>query len=144
MNKYDEVSKEKVLADTVNHKVGLCYFDPFEETLKEFDGTFRSFLTVESGGQVVRKFYIVVAPGETVDYVRLRVLESDALKENYSMKVIIDKSEPSASTYESVPEFNSYKYVNPQAGDFIPVWMLLESNFSIPEILDIEVELEYE
>jgi hypothetical protein len=59
--------------DIVDNAVGICYFDPISESLIELSRLNNHYISVEPLHQAIRKYYIVVSPGESVSYVRASV-----------------------------------------------------------------------
>ena len=69
------VNTVTVTNEMVDNAVGICYFDPLSESLIELSQLSEHYITVDPLQQIVRKYYIVVAPGEVVSYVRASVSE---------------------------------------------------------------------
>lgn len=140
----NSVSTVTITSGTVDNAVGICYFDPVTESLLEISSLPNHYLTVEPNQQVIRKYYVVVAPGEIVSYVKVKVLDKESISDKYSIKLIIGTDSPTSGSFVALPDFNSFKYVNPVTGDFIPLWVLVTAKTPINEVVDIGIELEYE
>ena len=139
----NSVGSVTITSSTVNSAVGICYFDPLSEALLEISEIPNHYLSVQPSEQVIRKYYIVVAPGETVSYVKVKVSNKDELIDNYSIKMVVSLEDPTSDSFAGLPDFNSFRVLNPPAGAFMPVWILIGSNTPINEISKIELELEY-
>lgn len=129
---------------TVGGVVGLCYFDPITETLLEINDIPNHVITIDPGQNVLRKYYIVVSPGETVAYIKIKFSNTDVLNHQHSIKTIIGDIPPTVNSFAVLPEFNSFRFLNPDAGAFVPVWLLISSKYSLNEVVNISVDLEYE
>jgi hypothetical protein len=137
------VNTVTVTNEMVDNAVGICYFDPLSESLIELSQLSEHYITVDPLQQIVRKYYIVVAPGEVVSYVRASVSE-EGIEDMFSVKTIVGTSEPGVEAFSALPNFNSYTYPSPMAGDFISLWLLITSKTPLNEVLNIEINLEYE
>ena len=140
----NSVNTVSITNSTVDNAVGLCFFDPATEALIEVNQTPSHYLTVEPNQQVLRKYYMVTAPGQTVSYAKIKIANKTTLEDKFSIKTIIGSDNPTTSAYLTLPDFNSFRYLNPVAGEFIPVWILITSKTPINEVVSIDIELEYE
>lgn len=140
----NSVGSVAITNTTVSNAVGICYFDPLTEALLEINDIPNHYLAVEPTQQVIRKYYIVVAPNETISYVKVKIANKDDLVDNYSVKLVISSDAPTSDAFTGLPDFNSFRMLNPSAGNFIPLWVLISSKTPINEISDIDLELEYE
>ncbi len=137
------VNAVTVTNEMVDNAVGICYFDPLSESLIELSQLPDHYITVDPLQQIVRKYYIVVSPGETVSYIKASVSE-EGLEDMFSVKTIIDNNEPGVEAFSVLPNFNSYTVPNPVPGDFISLWLLITSKTPLNEVLSINIDLEYE
>lgn len=133
-----------ITSSTVDDAVGVCFFDPIEETLLEISDIPNHYLSVEPNQQVLRKYYTVVTPGVTVSYIKVSIPNKEELQDSYSIKMIVSDEAPTADSFSGLPDYNSYRIISPTAGAFIPLWILVSSKSATNEVLDIELELEYE
>lgn len=142
-------SVQSVVIDssTTNEVVGLCYFDAQTETLREFNSMGDMFFTIHPKTHSLKKFYIVVAPGEILDYVKLSANKAQgdyAEDYSYSVKIIINNTEPSMGSFDVLPDFNSFKVLTPAQGEFLSVWVLVKSTADNNQLMGTEIELSYE
>jgi hypothetical protein len=137
------VNTVTITASTVAGAVGLCYFDPLTEELLEISEIPNHFLTVQPFQQVVRKYYLVVAPGESLSYVQVRI-HGEGLEDLYSIKSILSNAEPTSDSFSVIPDFNGYRVNSPTAGEFIPLHVLISSKTPVNEILNVSIDIEYE
>ena len=131
-------------ANTVSESVGLCYFDPETETLLELDTLPDMFLSVEPDSYAIRKFYMVTDPVDVLSYAKISLISSAFNSETYSVKTIVSAEEPPFDAFSVLPVYNSFTVTNPPQGDFLSVWILIENISKVNEIIDIDIELEYE
>lgn len=132
-----------ITASTVD-EVGICYFDPFQEELLELSSLNGHFLSVNPLQKIIRKYYLIVSPGETLAYVKIKLVNSQNIENLYSAKVIISEIQPSISSFDVLPDFNAYKISSPQAGHLIPIWILLDSKNPINDIVKVDIKIDYE
>ena len=130
--------------NTVSESVGLCYFDPETESLLELDTLPDMFLAVEPGSYAIRKFYMVMDPIDIVTYSKISIVSTDYNSAAYSVKVIISENEPPIDSFQILPSYNGFVVTNPPQGDFLSVWLLVENISKVNEIINIDIELEYE
>jgi hypothetical protein len=133
-----------ITGSTVDQAVGLCYFDPTDESLLELSQLPDHYITLQPHKVVMRKYYLVVDPSEVISYIRVKVPNNDGMDNLFSIKTIIGNDEPQVGSFEALPEYNSFKINNPTAGAFIPVWILIESKTPLNEVLNMDIEVEYE
>ena len=67
------VNSIAITNSTVNSAVGICYFDAQSESLLELSQLPNHHIMVDPLRQVIRKYYIVVSPGEVLSYVKASV-----------------------------------------------------------------------
>lgn len=137
------ISGALVTSSTVADAVGICYFDPISEQLLELSSAYNHFVSVEPQKAILKKYYAVVAPTGVVSYIKISIPKA-GLEEHFSVKTIISVDEPSLENFELLPDFNSFRFINPTPGAFTPIWLLVKSKTPINEILPISLELEYE
>ena len=126
---------------SLSQQVGLCYYDPIDETLKEFNTIPSHLMSVNPYETVLRKYYLVAQTN--VSAVSIRLTDSSNLN-IYSAKVIISDIEPTIALFNTLGSFNNYVISNPTAYTLIPVWILLNSTSAISTICSLEIEIEYE
>jgi len=131
-------------SNTVNASVGLCRFDLETESLLEIDGMAGIFLPIDTGGAVLNKMYLVTDPVDVLNYVKLSFIEPEQNRDVYSIKVIISDEEPSFEAFDMLPSFNAYVVDNPMQGVFVAVWILVENFAPLDELLELEIEIEYD
>jgi hypothetical protein len=132
-----------ITASTVD-EVGICYFDPFTEELLELNSANGHFLSVSPMQKIIRKYYLIVSPGETFAYVKIKLINSQNIENLYSAKVIISEIQPTINSFDVLPDFNAYKISSPMAGHLIPVWILLNSKSPINDIVKVDIKVDYE
>ena len=132
-----------ITASTVD-EVGICYFDPFKEELLELNALNGHFLSVNPLQKVIKKYYLVITPGKSINEVRLKLVNSQKIDNLYSAKVIISETSPSISSFDILPDFNAYRISMPQSGHLIPIWILMESKSPINDIVKIDIQVSYE
>lgn len=125
---------------TIANSVGLCYYDPFEETIKEFDAT-SNIMAVNPYERILKKYYLVANDALSIVTIGLVNTESVA---TYSAKVIISEIKPNFELFDELTSFNTFKIANPQLGHLIPVWILLESLLPITTQTNMSITLDYE
>lgn len=128
--------------DTVINQIGLCYYDPIDESLKEVSSLASHFMSVNPYEKILRKYYLVAT--DTLSVAIIRLTDNSVGPAKYSAKVIISELKPLISDFDTVTPFNMFKVANPQLNHLIPVWILLESIEPITEITTMEIELQYE
>lgn len=128
--------------DTVINQIGLCYYDPIDESIKEVSSLASHFMSVNPYEKILRKYYLVTK--NTLSVATIRLVDNSTGPTKYSAKVIISEIKPTISMFDSVAPFNLFKVANPQLNHLIPVWVLLESVEPITEITTMSIELEYE
>lgn len=143
MNIANSVNTVSITSDTVSDVVGICYFDPITEALIEISDMQNHFFTVEPLRKVLRKYYLVVSPGNSLLYAKVRV-SGDELDGLYSIKTILSDMTPTAEQFSMLQDFNSFRVDNPRPGDFIPMHILIESRTPINEVLNMDIEIEYD
>lgn len=126
---------------SLSQQVGLCYYDPIDETLKEFNTIPSHLMSVNPYETVLRKYYLVAQAN--VSAVSIRLTDSSNLN-IYSAKVIISDLEPTIDLFDTLGSFNNYVISNPTAYTLIPVWILLNSTSPLSTIGSLQIEIEYE
>jgi hypothetical protein len=132
---------------TVQNDVGICYFDPIDETLKELNLLNGLILTIQPYKKAIKKYYLVVNPtSSALNYVRIvptfgssNVTPTDY----YSIKTIISSSEPTLGNYDDLVSMNSFKIINPAPGAIIPIWVFVESLLPLNAILNVAFTVTY-
>lgn len=137
-------SSVAITSGTVTNDIGICYFDPISESLLEINSLPNHFLSVEPFSTVLKKYYLVIEPGVSVNYVRIKPVVDASLEDAFSIKVMITDEKPSVYIFDDFPNFNSFRVDNPSDGIFIPIWILLRSKVSINSVNRIQLEIEYE
>lgn len=138
------VESVEIDQETTSQEVGLCYFDPDTESLIELSAMTNPFISVEPFRAAIRKMFLVIKPNQTLSYIRAIPSLTEEQKELYGVKVIINHSEPSASDFSSLPEFNRYRVDSPAAGGFIPLWIYVESKVPAMHVLDLKIDVEFD
>lgn len=133
---------------TVSNDVGICYFDPIDETLKELTALDNHVLTVQPIKKSVKKYYLVLDPSVTAPTTIsiTPVFPDDPVEgpDNYAIKVIISATEPTQSQFDDEVNMNTHTITNPADGAIIPIWVLVHSKALKNKIYNIAFELEYE
>lgn len=129
---------------TTREVVGLCYFDAQTETLKEFNSMGDMFFTIHPKTYSLKKFYLVIDPSESLDYVMVQIDPEDSSYKGYTVKVLMNEGEPSISTFDVLPSFNSFRINNPTSGEFLSVWILVSSNADHNQLMNADISVTYE
>lgn len=130
-------------ATTVN-RVGICFFDPITESLLEIDSEVNHFLTVEPYKSSIRKYYLVVTPGDQLISAAVSFTNTSELVGKYSIKAIISSDQPSLMAFENLTSFNETSVEAPVSGVFIPLWIYIESSIPTNLVSDLGIEINYE
>lgn len=128
--------------ENIANQIGLCYYDPIDESVKEVSSLASHFMSVNPYEKILRKYYLVAK--DTLSVAMIRLTDNSVGPAKYSAKVIISELKPSIALFDDITPFNLFKIANPQLNHLIPVWVLLESFEPITEITTMGIELEYE
>ncbi len=137
---------------TVENDVGICYFDPVDETLKEISLLDNHLLTVQPYKKAIKKYYLVISPSapalDTVEVGPVFLDLPDGLvidpEDYYSIKTLISVTEPTLGQFDDEDNMNSDTIASPNPGDIIPIWFLVESKLPLNNVLNISIEVDYE
>ena len=128
------------ITGTVSNNLGLLYFDPETETLKELDSS-ATYLTCKSYSFTIKRFYLT---GSLLNYTTTVTLTVNSTDEDlYNCRVIKGSKASILSDFDnstnelvlSAQDLGVY-YTN-----VIPVDILITSNSSTEKVLHLEIQL---
>lgn len=137
---------------TVQNEVGICFFDPVDETLKEISELSDHILSVPPFKKALKKYYLILNPGSVAPTeIAVRPIFDDLPSgividptDFYSIKTIISVTEPMISQFDDLDNMNTASVLTSEIPAHTPIWMLIESIQPLNLILDISIEVEYE
>lgn len=133
---------------TVENDVGICYFDPIDETLKEISTIDNHIITIQPYKKAIRKYYLVVGTNSSITTISITPSFTSSLiidpTDYYSIKTIISATEPTLSQLDDQDDMNEAEIMNPDPGAIIPIWMLIESKVALNSILGLSFTVDYE
>ena len=113
--------------------IGICYFDPVDEVLKEFNDDIK--IPIYPNEKSYRRFYIVKDNTE-INYNTVSITASTNTSE-YSIKTVLDQSVENVQNNNQLLEFFSN-----HPNGIIPFYFYIESNTT--SYLDAEISIELE
>lgn len=121
-------------------KIGLMYFDPQTETLKEVDGT-SLYLACLSYEYVIRRFYIC---GELLEYnSTVRIIVGTEDSDLYTTKVTLGQVNPIYSSFEF--STNELLVTSAELGTMynnaIPIDVLVVSIAATEKLVSLDIKL---
>lgn len=124
----------------ISNNIGLLYFDPSSETLKELDST-ATYLTCKSHSFTIKRYYLT---GSLLDYtstIRITVNTSDL--ELYTCKIIKGDKVSLLSDFDiATNELNiSSVDLGVYYTNVVPVDILIKSNTTTEKVIQLEIEL---
>lgn len=137
----NEPTNDMTNTTDLDQQVGLCYYDPIDETLKEISSITSHLMSVNPYDKIMRKYYLIAKSAVSAIAIRFIDVTNSG---TYSAKVIISDIEPTISLFDTLSSFNNYVISNPSPYTLIPVWILLESTAPIISINSLQIEIEYE
>ena len=115
--------------------IGLCFFDPFDETLKEFDSTTR--IPVYPTESALRRFYILKD-----DYSIITNIVFVKVKSN-SDEYIVKASTDDSVDFDQIPKDNVViDFFSKYPNGIIPFTIYIKSLSTNVEEVSISIELE--
>lgn len=128
------------ITGVVSNNLGLMYFDPVTETLKEIDST-ATYLTCKSYSFTIKRFYLT---GSLLDYtstVKITVGTSDL--ELYDCKIIKGIQVSLLSDFDSASSelTISSQDLGLQYTNVVPVDILIKSKTTTEKVIQLEIEL---
>lgn len=138
--------------NTVQNEVGICYFDPIDETLKEITLLENHVLTSQPFKKTIKKYYLIVNPtSDLITSVEIQPIFGDLPDglvidptDFYNVKLVISNTEPTLSNFDDLDNMNSFTISNPAPGSITSIWVLVESKIPLNAILDISFDVNYE
>lgn len=137
-------------SSTVGNQIGICYFDPIDETLKEIDQLTSHVLTIQPYNRGIKKYYLIVNPtGATVNSVSIQAILGSAPNSQdptsyYSVKVIIGGTVPNQSMFDDLADENIATATNLTAGTISPIWVQVQNKAPLNALLGLIFQVNYE
>lgn len=133
-----------VNSTTVANSVGICYFDPIEESLLEL-GAINNVISIESGAIVVKKYYIVTN-NKSIDVINVRPAQLNGVEaaDLYDIKMLSMDSMPTQEDFDKVALFNTVRIIAPQPETFFPLWIMIKPKDIVNSLFSLNLEVEYE
>ena len=131
-----------VTSETVQSDVGICYFDPIDETIKEIGSSY--ILSSNSYGPIVHKLMIAVS-SKSLSKVSIKPIESEILSSRFDIKLLPGAVTPSHYEFDDVPNYNSINISGPlQPYSLIPFFVHVRAKSDIGSINNLPLEVSYE
>lgn len=131
-----------VTNETVQSDVGICYFDPIDETIKEIGSSY--ILSSNSYGTIVHKLMVAVS-SKSLSKVSIKLVESEDLSSKLDIKLLPGAVTPSYYEFDNVPSYNSININGPlQPYSLIPFFIHIKAKSDIVAISNLPLEVSYE
>ncbi len=136
---------------SVAQAVGLCYFDPVDESLKELSSDPNHVMTIQPFKKAIRKYYLVIDDASGLTTISVQPVfgslpSGTVIDQNqyYSLKTIISMTEPTLSQFDDQASMDEATITGFTTGQIYPVWILLQSKTPLNMTLSLNLNLDYE
>lgn len=133
-------SDSMITVNTTSNDIGLCYYDPIQETILELSQLPDSMLFVKPRQSATLNFYLVSKLGSSITNVKVSV-SSD--QETNEVKILSKPVKPSSDEFDAVQVNNYVTITSPQEEHLNPLWLQIKSLSGKVSIKDLTIDIEY-
>lgn len=124
--------------------VGICYFDPDEEAIKEIGPSSGYIFGAEPYSASIHKLMFVTSVPNISSAV-ISIKSTPEIKALYDIKICGGLTRPPLSDFDSIPLFNEYKIIGPiQAHSLVPFFVYVKAKSEITNVDKLGIEVKYE
>lgn len=136
----NEASDLMIDQNTVSSDIGLCYYDPLQETILELSSLPDSMLFCKPRKKKIFGFYAVAKMGANISSAKISVSANEDI---YRVKILHQLNTPSESDFDLVPPNNEVVLTSVQEEHLNPIWLQIQSMTGKFSLQDLELKIEY-
>lgn len=137
---------QPITNDTVASQIGICYLDPYTETLKEIVSDSGFILGADSYTHLIHKLFLVMgSEAANIGRTKVKLRKTDEISMLFDIKVLPGTAQPTVEEFSNIPNYNSVSIDGPfQAHSFIPIYIMINSRSKINTTARIPIEVSYD
>ena len=136
----NEANDSMIDVNTVSSDIGLCYYDPIQESILELSSLPDSMLFCKPRQRRVFGFYAVAKLGANISSAKISVSANEDIN---TVKILSQTQYPSESDFNAVQANNDVTLTAVQEEHLNPVWLEIKSLTGKFSMQDLELKIEY-
>lgn len=126
-------------------EIGVAYFDPIDETLKEIGQDSGYILGADPYSSVIHKLYLITGTTHRMTRIRLRLEKQPEIEELFDVKVQPGSGLPDMDSYGRLPNYNTLVIEGPiTPNSVIPFNIMVKANSDIRNLSSLPVSIDYD
>ena len=126
-------------------QIGLCYFDPIEEVLKEITEESGYMLGADSYNAVVHKIMVITGTTDRLTRLKIDLTRNSSIEDAFDIKIQPGSVSPSIQSFEELPNYNSLIVEGPiLPNTLIPIFIYIKANTEVTRQSELPIKISYD